>query len=193
MQIRGRKQVMAVGGTVVAMALSLAACSSSTSTPSSSSTSATSASSPTSSAAALSGTINGSGSTFQLTFQQAAIQAYKSVQSGVTVNYSGVGSGTGRTNLAANTTNFAGSDSTIPSSEEASFKGKTVLYFPVLIGPITMSYNLSGVSNLKLTPTVIAKIFSGKITNWDNSEIQSLQASNVKLPNEPMLRASDSR
>jgi len=144
--------------------------------------------SPTSAAAALSGTINGSGSTFQLTFQQAAIQAFKSVQSGVTVNYSGVGSGTGRTNLAAGTTNFAGSDSPIPSSEESSFKGKTVLYFPILIGPITMSYNLSGVSNLKLTPTVIAEIFTGKITNWDNSAITSINPG-AKLPSEPITLA----
>ena len=56
----------------------------------------------------------------------------------------------------------------------ANFKGKTVLYFPVFIGPITVSYNLSGVSNLKLTPTVIADIFQGKITTWNNSAIAAI-------------------
>ena len=64
-----------------------------------------------------SGTLNGSGSTFQLTFQQAAISAFKSISSGITVNYGGVGSGTGRTDLYANTVNFAGSDSPIPATE----------------------------------------------------------------------------
>ncbi|MBV9094084.1 MAG: phosphate ABC transporter substrate-binding protein PstS [Streptosporangiaceae bacterium] len=182
MRLRRRRQAMAVGVAVMATALPLAACSSSSSSPASSGSSSASSGS---SGAKLSGTLNGSGSTFQLTFQQAAIQAFKSVQSGMTVNYSGVGSGTGRSNLAAETTNFAGSDSPIPSAEKANFKGKTVLYFPVLIGPITMSYNLSGVSNLKLTPDVIAGIFSGKITNWNNSEITSIN-SGAKLPSQPI-------
>ena len=184
MQLRGRKQVTTVGGAVVAMALGLAACSSSTSTPSSG---ATTSAGSTSGSSSLSGTLNGSGSTFQLTFQQAAIQAFKSVQPGITVNYSGVGSGTGRTNLAAGTTNFAGSDSPIPSSEASSFKS-TVLYFPILIGPITMSYNLSGITNLKLDPTVIAEIFSGKITTWNNSAIAAINPG-VHLPSEPITLA----
>ena len=56
--------------------------------------------------------------------------AFKSVQSGMTVNYGGGGSGKGRTDLAAGTVNFAGSDSPIPDKETANFKGKTVLYYP---------------------------------------------------------------
>jgi phosphate transport system substrate-binding protein len=191
MQLRRGKRITAAGGAVAVLALALAACSSSTtsapatggtSTPTGGSTGSTSTS------AAVSGTLNGAGSTFQLTFQQAAIQAFKSVQSGMTVNYNGVGSGTGRTNLASGVVNFAGSDSPISSSELASFKGKTVLYFPVLLGPITVSYNLSGVSNLKLTPAVIAQIFSGKITNWDNSAIAALNPG-VKLPSQTITTA----
>jgi len=131
--------------------------------------------------ASFSGTINGSGSTFQLTFQQAAIQAFKSVQSGMTVNYGGGGSGKGRTDLAAGTVNFAGSDSPIPANEQSSFKGKTVLYFPVVIGPITVSYNLPGVKNLKLTAPVIADIFQGKIKTWNDSAIKSINPG-VSLP-----------
>src|SRR5215470_1973271 len=116
----------------------------------------------------LSGTLNGSGSTFQLTFQQTAIQSFKSVQPGITVNYGGGGSGKGRTDLASGVVQYAGSDSPIPSEEKANFKGKTVLYFPVIVGPITVSYNLSGVTSLKLTPTVIAEIFQGTIKKWDD-------------------------
>jgi phosphate transport system substrate-binding protein len=134
-----------------------------------------------SSSSSLSGTLNGSGSTFQLTFQQAAISAFKNVQPGITVNYGGGGSGKGRTDLASNVVQFAGSDSPIPSDEVSSFKGKTVLYFPVIMGPITMSYNLSGVKNLKLTPQVISDIFQAKIKTWNDPAIKALNPG-VSLP-----------
>jgi phosphate transport system substrate-binding protein len=175
---------------LVAMGLSLAACSSSGSSSSSPSGSSSSSSS---SSGKLSGTLNGSGSTFQLTFQQSAIQAFKSVQPSVTVNYSGGGSGKGRTDLASGTVNFAGSDSPIPADETANFKGKTVLYFPVVIGPITLSYNLSGVSNLKLSAPVIAQIFEGKIKTWNNSAIKA-DNPGVTLPSTAITiaRRSDS-
>jgi phosphate transport system substrate-binding protein len=187
---RVRFQVSATAGIALAAALSVAACSSS-GTGSSSSSGSPSASST---AAKLSGTLNGSGSTFQLTFQQTAIQSFKSIQSGLTVNYSGVGSGTGRSNLAAGTVNYAGSDSTIPASELSTFKGKTVLYFPVVIGPITVSYNLSGLSKpLKLSAPVIADIFQGKVTTWNNSAIAA-DNSGVTLPSTAITicRRSDS-
>jgi phosphate transport system substrate-binding protein len=173
MQLRRRPQVLTVGGAIVATALSLAACSSSstTSSPGTGSSGSSTPSSSSSSAAAVSGTLNGSGSSFQNTYQEAAISAFRSVESGMTVNYNSVGSGTGRSNLAAGTVNFAGSDSPIPSSETADFKGKTVLYFPVVIGPITLSYNLPNVSTLKLDPTTIAKIFQGEITKWNDPAI----------------------
>ena len=178
------------GATLAVVALSLAACSSS-----SSSSSAKSSSSPSSgSTAKLSGTLNGSGSTFQLTFQQTAIQSFKSIQSGLTVNYSGVGSGTGRSNLAAGTVNYAGSDSTIPASELSTFNGKTVLYFPVVIGPITVSYNLSGLSKpLNLSAPVIADIFEAKVTTWNNSAIAA-DNPGVTLPSTAIsiCRRSDS-
>jgi phosphate transport system substrate-binding protein len=186
MQLRGRKHVATVGG-AVAVAL-LAACSSSSS-PATSSPGATSApAATTSSAAAVSGKLNGAGSTFQLTFQQAAISAFKSVQSGVTVNYDGVGSGSGRADLYANTVNYAGSDSTIPSTEKSKLNGKKVLYFPILIGPIDLAYNLQGVSNLKLTPTLISEIFQAKITSWNDPAIKAANPG-VTLPSTPITLA----
>jgi phosphate transport system substrate-binding protein len=164
----------AAGVGVVAVALTLAACSSSGGGSSSSSTSS-------SSSAALSGTLNASGSTFQLPFQQAAIQQFKSSQPSLTVNYGGGGSGKGRTDLASGVVNFAGSDSPIPSDETSNFKGKTILYFPVLVGPITVSYNLSGVSSLKLDAPTIAKIFQGQIKKWNDPAIAALNPG-AKLP-----------
>jgi len=141
----------------------------------------------------LSGTLNGSGSTFQLTFQQTAIQSFKSIQPGMTVNYGGGGSGKGRTDLASGVVQYAGSDSTIPSDEVAGFKGKKVLYFPVVVGPITVSYNLPGVNSLKLDAPVIADLFQGKITKWNDSKIAALNPG-VNLPSTTVTiaRRSDS-
>jgi phosphate transport system substrate-binding protein len=176
MQRLHRKRFTA-GIALAVIALLAAACSSSSS------------SSGGSSGSSLSGTLNASGSTLQLPYQQAAISAFKSVQPSMTVNYGGGGSGKGRSDLAAGVVQFAGSDSPIPSDEMANFKGKTVLYFPLLLSPITVSYNLSGVSSgLKLTPTVIAEIFQGKITKWNDSAITSLN-SGVKLPSTPISLA----
>ena len=181
-RVRTHGAVMA-GAALTALALSLAACSSSSTTNGGGSGSSS-----------LSGTLNGSGSTFQLTFQQTAIQSFKSIQPNMTVNYGGGGSGKGRTDLAGNVVQFAGSDTApIPSDEVSEFKGKTVLYFPILVGPITMSYNLSGVSSLKLDGPVIADIFQGKITKWNDPAIKSLN-SGVNLPSTPIViaRRSDS-
>ena len=179
MQLRYRQQVAAAGVSVVALALTLGACSSSSS--SSTPSGGSSSSSSSGGSANLSGTLNGSGSTLQLVYQQAAIAAYKSVQSGITVNYGGGGSGKGRTDLASGVVQFAGSDSPIPDKETANFKGKTVLYYPILIAPITVSYNLSGVSNLKLSGPTIAGIFSGKIKTWNDPAIKA-DNSGVSLP-----------
>ena len=182
MQLLRMRRATTVGVALAATAVLAAACSSSTTTaPSSGGGGSTSGN--------LSGTLNGSGSTFQLTFQETAISSFKSVQPGMTVNYGGGGSGKGRTDLSSGVVNFAGSDSPIPSEEASNFSGKTVLYFPVVIGPITLSYNLSSLSKpLQLSAPVIANIFQGKITNWDNSAIAA-DNPGVKLPSEPIAIA----
>ena len=185
MHLRRRRQVMTAGLAVCAIAL--AACSSSSSS-SSSSTSSSSSAPAAASSAALSGTLNGSGSTLQLAYQQAAISAFKSVQSGMTVNYGAGGSGKGRTDLASGVTNYAASDSPIPAAEASTFKG-TVLYFPDVIAPVTVSYNLSGLSKpLQLSAPVIADIFQAKITTWNNSAIAA-DNPGVSLPSTPITIA----
>jgi phosphate transport system substrate-binding protein len=193
MPLRRRQQVVTAGGAVVAVALSLAACSSSSSTPAASSTgssSAPAASSPaSSSAAAASGTINAAGSTFQLNFQQAAISAFEATNKSITVNYAGVGSSTGRADFYKNTVLFAGSDSPIPAKEASEVPaGKTVLYFPVQIGPIAIAYNLPGIKGLKLNAAVLSQIFQGEITTWNNSAIASLNPG-MSLPSSTITLA----
>jgi phosphate transport system substrate-binding protein len=136
--------------------------------------------------AALGGTLNAGGSTFQQIFQEEATSGFKAVQPGITVNYSGVGSGAGRTLLYKNSVLMAASDSSIPAKELPQIpKGKQVLYFPVVVGPITLAYNLPSVpktKSLKLSPTVIADIFNGKVTTWNDAEIAA-ENPGVTLPN----------
>jgi phosphate transport system substrate-binding protein len=188
MQLRGRKQAVTAGGAVLAMAL-LAACSSSSSTTSATGSSPAAGGGSSTSAAAASGTINASGSTFQTNFQQAAIAAFKASNPNITVNYGGGGSGKGRSDLAAGTVLFAGSDTApIPDKEMANFKGKQVLYFPVQIGPIAIAYNLSGVSDLKLDAPTLAGIFQGTIKTWNDPAIKALN-SGASLPGSPITLA----
>jgi phosphate transport system substrate-binding protein len=190
---RRPSRILVVGLPLLVAALLFAACGSSSKSSSTSTTVGAPSGSPTTAAATkLSGTLNGSGSTFQTVYQQSAIAAFKSVQPNMTVNYGSGGSGKGRTDLASGVVNYAGSDSPIPASQQSSFKG-TVLYFPVVIAPITMSYHLSGVSNLKLDAPVIAKIFEGQITTWNDPAITAINPG-VNMPSTKItiVRRSDS-
>lgn len=158
-----------------------AACSSSSKSSSSSGSTPGAAGSGTTSGPPLSGTLNGSGSTFQAPFQEVLIQAFGQAHSGVTVNYQGKGSGGGQTDLSNQVVDFAGSDVAIPAANLASFKGGAVLYFPLALAPVTVPYNLPGNPKLTLDASVLAKIFSRKITNWNDPAIAAL--GNSKLPN----------
>ena len=180
MRLRHRHHAVAAWAALAATILLAAGCSSSAPAGGPSADSAASVDS-----AVLGGTINASGSTFQLTFQEVAISGFRSVQPGITVNYDGIGSGDGRADLAASTVNFAGSDSPIPAAEDASFKGKRVLYFPVVTGPVTLSYHLSGVRKLRLSAPVIAGIFDGQIKTWDDPAIEA-DNPDVTLPATPV-------
>src|ERR1700689_1845707 len=176
-----RRQLATAGFAVVALAL--AACSSSSSSsPTSSGTTTAPGSGASSSAAAVSGTIKAAGSTFQTNFQQSAISAFHAINSNITIDYDPVGSGTGRSDLYSNTVLFAGSDSPVPAKEASQVPaGKTILYFPVQIGPIAIAYNLPGVTGLKLDATVLAGIFQGTIKTWDDPAIKALN-SGLSLP-----------
>jgi phosphate transport system substrate-binding protein len=189
MPVGPRQRVATVGVAAVATALGLAACSSSSSSPAASSSTAASSASSSASTSTVSGTIKAAGSTFQTNFQQGAISGFKSVDPNVTVDYDPVGSGTGRSDLYSNTVLFAGSDSTVPAKEASEVPaGKTILYFPVQIGPIAVAYNLSGITGLKLDSTVLAGIFQGQITTWNNSAIKALNPS-ANLPSSTITLA----
>ena len=79
--------------------------------------------------------------------------------------------GQGRQDLADGIVDWAGSDGTIKAADLPKYKGGDVLYFPTVVAPITVSFNLSGVDKLQLTPTTIAKIFQRQIKSWDDPAI----------------------
>jgi phosphate transport system substrate-binding protein len=126
-------------------------------------------------------TLNGSGSTFQKTFDQVAIQAFQNANSGITVNYAGGGSGKGKTDLQTKTVDFAGTDSLVKTPDLPKYQGGKILYFPTVAAPITVSYNVNGVDTLQLSASTIAKIFSGKVTKWNDQAIAGDNA-NATLP-----------
>lgn len=131
-------------------------------------------------------TINGSGSTFQLAYQQAAIDAFTKAHPNVKINYSGGGSGKGRQDLADMVVELAGADAPYTDAALAKVKGGEILYFPLLLGPITMSYNVDGVDKLQLSPDTIAKIFQREIKMWNDPAIAA-DNPGVKLPVEEIV------
>jgi phosphate transport system substrate-binding protein len=138
--------------------------------------------------ATLSATLNGSGSTFQAPLEEAEIAAFQEQANKVTINYGGGGSGKGKTDLHDQVVDYAGTDSLIKDADKSGFKGGDVLYFPFAAAPITVSYNLKGVSNLQLSPDTIAKIFQVQIKTWNDPAIAA-DNPGVTLPATPITVA----
>ena len=131
-------------------------------------------------------TLNASGSTFSKSFYEATIADFTKVNKDIKINYGGGGSGKGRTDLADQVTDWAGSDGTVKDEDKAKFKGGDFLYFPTVVAPITVSFNADGVDKLNLTPTVIAKIFQAEITKWNDPAIAADNAG-AKLPDQAIV------
>jgi phosphate transport system substrate-binding protein len=132
------------------------------------------------------GSLTGAGSTFDQPFFTKAFFVYNQQDSGVMVNYASIGSGGGIQQFQATTVNFGASDVPMSPLDISAAKGGQVLQVPVALGGEAISYNLPGVaSGLKLTPKVLSDIFLGKVKNWNDSEIKSLNPG-VKLPSNPI-------
>lgn len=165
-----RSRFLAGAGLLAVVALMAAACGSSKSSTSSPTTASGGTPTTSSSAQVPSGSLNGAGSTFQANFDDGALAAFDQLHSGVTINYQGVGSSTGQTDLSKNLVDFAGSDS-IPKNPAIFTAGGGLFYFPTVVGPITLSYNLPSVSHLVLSADTIAGIFDGSITKWNAPQV----------------------
>ena len=153
------------------------------------------------SGSSLSGTLNGGGSSAQESAQGAWRAGFQGANgSGVTVNYDPVGSGTGRENFISSAYAFAGSDSalTTDAGELDSAKkrcgGEDPVEVPAYVSPIAVVFHINGVDKLQLSAPVIADIFAGKVTKWNDPEIAA-DNPGAKLPSTtitPVHRSDDS-
>ena len=123
--------------------------------------------------------IIGAGATFPYPLYAKWADAYKK-QTGVSLNYQSIGSGGGIKQIQAKTVDFGASDMPL-KPEELDKNG--LVQFPAIVGGNVIAYNIKGISTgqLKLTGPVIAGIFLGKITKWNDPAIAKLNAG-VTLP-----------
>lgn len=127
--------------------------------------------------------ISGAGATFPLPFYNVVFEMFSNLN-GDGVAYGGIGSGSGVRSLRDQVVDFAGSDAFLSDKEMKEMDD--VIHIPTCMGAVVLAYNLDGVENLRLTGTVIADIFAGKITQWDDPQLVALNPS-VVLPSEPII------
>jgi phosphate transport system substrate-binding protein len=155
---------------------SVSTTSSTTTTGSMSSTSTTSTMSTTSatSTLSLSGTLNVAGSTLVFPLMSSWTFAFGQLYSAVTVNYASVGSGQGIASITAKTVDIGASDAPLSSSQYAALPA-TVVTIPESISAVIPAYNLPGINNgLNFTGNVLAEMFLGNITMWNDPAILGL-------------------
>lgn len=128
--------------------------------------------------------VSGGGSSFVDAFAQAVDTDFNAAAGSEIVTYAKSGSSDGRRQLASNTLDVAGSDSAAKPDE--AFRGGGILYFPSVAAPITVSFNVTGITKLQLGPETIARIFSAQITRWDDPAIRS-DNPDVDLPRSPIV------
>ncbi|MGE5320362.1 MAG: phosphate ABC transporter substrate-binding protein PstS [Hyphomicrobiaceae bacterium] len=127
------------------------------------------------------GDITGAGATFPFPVYAKWADAYKGL-TGVGLNYQSIGSGGGIKQIKAKTVDFGASDAPL-KPEELNLLGLT--QFPTVIGGVVPVINVEGVApgQLKLTSEVLADIYLGKITRWNDAKIAADNAG-VKLPDQ---------
>jgi phosphate transport system substrate-binding protein len=121
----------------------------------------------------------GAGATFPYPLYSKMFDVYNK-EYGVKVNYQAIGSGGGIRQLINKTVDFGGSDA-IMSDKDLAEASAPVLHIPTCAGAVVITYNLTGSPQLRFTPDVIADIFLGKISKWNDRRI-SENNPGVKLP-----------
>jgi phosphate transport system substrate-binding protein len=133
--------------------------------------------------------LTGAGSTWDFPFFSKAFYEYGKSHGDVQVNYQSIGSGGGIQQFTQRTVDFGATDVPMNPNEIAAAEkaGGTVLQVPVVLGGVTVAYNVPGVgSGIHLTPATIADIFLGKVNNWNDPAIAKLNPS-TKFPNLPIV------
>ena len=124
--------------------------------------------------------LTGAGATFPLPFYNQLISDY-STKSGMLVTYGGIGSGGGIKSLKDKVVDFGASDAFLSEKEMADISAP-VVHIPTCMGAVVIAFNLPGITSLKLTNEVLAKMFMGEITKWNDKEIKA-ENPEAKLPN----------
>jgi phosphate ABC transporter phosphate-binding protein len=137
-----------------------------------------------------SGTLTGSGSTALGKTMTDWVSEFEQACPGVTINYSPTGAGAGLSAFLAKSTDFALTDSPLDAGSVQQSKarcsgGGQAIDLPLAATPVVLAYNLPGIDTLTLDAPTLAKIFSGRITHWNDPAIRTLNP-RLSLPSLPV-------
>src|SRR5438094_2751751 len=125
--------------------------------------------------------INGAGATFPFPIYSKWFSEYNKLHPDVEINYQSVGSGAGIRQLSNQTVFFGASDGPMTNEQLQAAPGK-IFHFPTVLGAVVPVYNIPGVkAELKFTGTLLADIFLGKVTKWNDPAIAKVNEG-VSLP-----------
>ncbi len=131
-------------------------------------------------------TLNGAGATFPYPIYSKWFSEYQKAHPDVQINYQSIGSGGGIRQVQTGTVDFGASDGPMSDQQLAESKVK-VLHLPTVLGAVVPAYNISGLkSELKFTPEVLAGIYLGKITKWNDKAIAAANTG-VSLPDKDIV------
>jgi phosphate transport system substrate-binding protein len=126
-------------------------------------------------------TLNGAGATFPYPIYSKWFSEYHNLHPEVEINYQSIGSGGGIRQLLTGTVDFGATDGPMTNEQLAQSKTK-ILHIPTVLGAVVPAYNLSGVTvELKFTGPILADIYLGKITSWNDKAIAAVNPG-VNLP-----------
>jgi phosphate transport system substrate-binding protein len=118
--------------------------------------------------------INAAGATFPAPIYQKWFEEYRQAHPDIQINYQAIGSGGGIRQLTAGTVDFGASDMPMTPEQMGAMKDFHVLHFPTVLGGIVPTYNIGSKADLKFTGPVLADIFLGKITKWNDPALKKL-------------------
>jgi phosphate transport system substrate-binding protein len=131
-------------------------------------------------------TLNGAGATFPYPMYSKWFSKYHDAHPDIQINYQSIGSGGGIRQVLAGTVDFGASDG--PMSDEQLSQSKVkILHVPTVLGAVVPAYNVPGVTGeIKFTPEILAGIFLGKISNWNDKAIAAANTG-VKFPDQAIV------
>jgi phosphate transport system substrate-binding protein len=126
--------------------------------------------------------LTGAGATFPYPIYSKWFSEYSAAHPGVEINYQSIGSGGGIKQVTAGLVDFGAADVPMNDDQLAQSKIKLV-HIPTVLGAVVPIFNVTGVKDLKFSPDVLADIFLGKISSWNDARIAK-DNPGVNLPNE---------